>query len=74
MNSTMWDVNIDRGDTAFLHDQLAPEIRRAIAEGEAAPGERLSLANDIAAALGVFDRHNGCRAAELVESVTGAGQ
>ena len=36
-----------------LHDQVAAEIRRAIAEGEAGPGERLPLAKDIAAVLGV---------------------
>ena len=36
-----------------LHDQVAAEIRRAIAEGEAGPGDRLPLAKDIAAILGV---------------------
>jgi GntR family transcriptional regulator len=36
-----------------LHDQVAAEIRRAIAEGEAGPGERLPLAKDMAAVLGV---------------------
>lgn len=36
-----------------LHDQVAAEIRKAIAEGEAGPGERLPLAKDIAAILGV---------------------
>lgn len=44
---------MDRTDPIPLHDQVAAEIRRAIAEGEAAPGERLSLAKDIAAVLGV---------------------
>jgi GntR family transcriptional regulator len=39
--------------TGPLHDQVAAEIRRAIAEGEAGPGERLPLAKDIAAVLGV---------------------
>lgn len=37
----------------LLHDQVAAEIRRAIAEGEAAPGERLPPARDMAAVLGV---------------------
>jgi GntR family transcriptional regulator len=118
----MLEVNIDRSDPVLLHDQVAAEIRRAIAEGEAGPGERLPLAKDIAAVLGVnkntvlralhvlrdeglleftrgrgitvtgtpqrgavverirdlldFARHNGYRAAELVElieSVAGAG-
>jgi GntR family transcriptional regulator len=36
-----------------LHDQVAAEIRRAIAEGEAGPGDRLPLAADLAAVLGV---------------------
>jgi GntR family transcriptional regulator len=46
-------VNIDRSDSTHLHDQVAAEIRRAIAEGEAGPGDRLPLAKDIAAVLGV---------------------
>ena len=35
------------------YQQVAEEIRRAIAEGEAKPGERLPLAKDLAAVLGV---------------------
>jgi GntR family transcriptional regulator len=49
----MFDVNIDRDEPVALHDQVAAEIRRAIAEGEAGPGARLPLAKDIAAVLGV---------------------
>jgi DNA-binding transcriptional MocR family regulator len=49
----MLRVNVDRDEPIALHDQVAAEIRRAIAEGEAAPGERLPLAKDIAAVLGV---------------------
>jgi len=49
----MLDVNIDRSGPLPLHDQVAGQIRRAIAEGEAGPGERLPLARDIAAVLGV---------------------
>ena len=49
----MISVNIDRSDPTLLHDQVAAEIRRAIAEGEAGPGDRLPLAKDIAAVLGV---------------------
>jgi GntR family transcriptional regulator len=49
----MWDVKIDRTDPALLHDQVAGDIRRAIADGEAAPGERLPPARDLAAVLGV---------------------
>ena len=44
---------IDRDEPLALHDQVAAEIRRAIVEGEAAPGGRLPLAKDIAAVLGV---------------------
>ena len=36
-----------------LHEQVAAAIRRAIAEGEARPGERLPPARDLAAVLGV---------------------
>jgi DNA-binding transcriptional regulator YhcF (GntR family) len=53
MTRTMFDVNIDRSEAITLHDQVAAEIRRAIAEGEAGPGDRLPLAKDIAAVLGV---------------------
>jgi GntR family transcriptional regulator len=49
----MLHVKVDRSDPLALHDQVAAEIRRAIAEGEAGPGERLPLAKDIAAVLGV---------------------
>jgi GntR family transcriptional regulator len=49
----MISVNIDRSEPVALHDQVAAEIRRAIAEGEAGPGERLPLVKDIAAVLGV---------------------
>ncbi len=44
---------VDRADPTFLHDQVAAEIRRAIAEGEAEPGERIPQARDLAAQLGV---------------------
>jgi GntR family transcriptional regulator len=53
MARTMFSVNIDRAEAVPLHDQVAAEIRRAIAEGEAGPGERLPLVKDIAAVLGV---------------------
>jgi GntR family transcriptional regulator len=49
----MISVKVDRSDSLALHDQVAAEIRRAIAEGEAGPGERLPLAKDLAAVLGV---------------------
>ncbi len=53
MTSTMLEVNIDRSSPAALHEQVAAQIRRAIADGEAVPGERLPLAKDLAAVLGV---------------------
>lgn len=53
MASTMFNVKVDRTDPLALHDQVAAEIRRAIADGEADPGERLPLAKDMAAILGV---------------------
>ena len=53
MNSTIMRVEIDRGDPTDLYEQVAGEIRRAIAEGEAKPGERLPPARDLAAVLGV---------------------
>jgi DNA-binding transcriptional regulator YhcF (GntR family) len=49
----MFHVKIDRADPADLHAQVAAEIRRAIADGEALPGERLPPARDLAAVLGV---------------------
>ncbi|MGH8979891.1 MAG: GntR family transcriptional regulator [Acidimicrobiales bacterium] len=47
------DLHIDRGDPLPLAEQVAAEIRRAIAEGEAGPGDRLPLAKDLAAVIGV---------------------
>jgi GntR family transcriptional regulator len=46
-------VTIDRTESTELHLQVAAEVRRAIAEGEATPGERLPPARDLAAVLGV---------------------
>jgi GntR family transcriptional regulator len=49
----MRTVKVDRDEPVPLHDQVAGQIRRAIADGEAAPGERLPPARDLAAVLGV---------------------
>jgi len=49
----MLDVKIDHGDPVKLHEQVAGEIRRALAAGEAKPGERLPPAKDLAAVIGV---------------------
>jgi len=53
MTSTMLSVKVSRDDPLELHEQVAGEIRRAIADGEAKPGERLPPARDIAAILDV---------------------
>jgi GntR family transcriptional regulator len=46
-------VKVDRQDPTELYAQVAAEIRRAIADGEAKPGERLPPARDLAAVLDV---------------------
>src|SRR5690242_21887127 len=53
MSSTMLKVKIDRQEPTELFEQVAAEIRRAIADGEAKPGERLPPARDLATVLGV---------------------
>src|SRR6476620_6774454 len=53
MSSIMLSVKVDRRDPTQLHEQVAGEIRRSIADGEAKPGERLPPAKDLAAILGV---------------------
>src|SRR6202030_4761136 len=50
---TMLNVKIDRDDPALLHEQVAAQIRRAIAEGEAKPGDRLPPARHLAAVMQV---------------------
>ena len=49
----MMRIKVDPSETIALHDQVAAEIRRAIAAGEAKPGERLPPARDLAAILKV---------------------
>jgi GntR family transcriptional regulator len=49
----MLKVKIDKHEPVELFEQVAAEIRRAIADGEAKPGERLPPARDLAAVLGV---------------------
>lgn len=49
----MISVKVSREEPTGLHEQVAAEIRRAIADGEAKPGERLPPAKDLAAVLGV---------------------
>jgi GntR family transcriptional regulator len=49
----MFDVKVDRDDPALLHEQVAAQIRQAIADGEAKPGDRLPPARHLAAVTGV---------------------
>jgi GntR family transcriptional regulator len=44
---------VDRREITLLHEQVASEIRRAIADGEAGPGERIPQAKDLARVLNV---------------------
>src|SRR5579885_3589946 len=53
MSSAMLRVKIDRQEPTELFEQVAAEIRRAIADGEAKPGGRLPPARDLAAVMGV---------------------
>jgi GntR family transcriptional regulator len=53
MTGTMFEVKIDRADPALLHEQVAAQIRQAIAEGEAKPGDRPPPARHLAAVLAV---------------------
>src|SRR6058998_4443011 len=53
ITSTMLSVKVNKNDPTDLYEQVAAEIRRAIADGEAKPGERLPPAKDLAAVIGV---------------------
>jgi GntR family transcriptional regulator len=49
----MLEAKVNLDDATPLHEQVAGLIRRAIADGEAGPGERLPPAKDLATVLGV---------------------
>jgi GntR family transcriptional regulator len=49
----MRSPEVSKSATISLYSQVAAEIRRAIADGEAKPGERLPPAVDLADVLGV---------------------
>lgn len=53
INSTMRTPELDRDEGVPIYDQVAAEIRRSIADGEAKAGERLPPAIDLADVLGV---------------------
>ncbi|MER5774335.1 GntR family transcriptional regulator [Streptomyces sp. NPDC002039] len=46
-------LRLNISDSRPLHEQVAGAIRRAVAEGECAPGDRLPPARELAQALGV---------------------
>jgi GntR family transcriptional regulator len=46
-------AHIDTSDSTPLHEQVAGQIRRSIAEGDARAGDRLPPAKDLAAVMGV---------------------
>ncbi len=61
----MKGLEVNRAEAIPLYDQVAAEIRRAIAEGEAALGERLPPAIDLADVLGV-DKNTVIRALHIL--------
>ena len=78
MSSTSPTVAIDHSSLVPLHEQVAAALRRAIADGEAGPGERLPPARDLAAVLGVnantvFRALRTLREEDLVEFRRGRG-
>ena len=46
-------LRIDMHSSQPLHDQLAGQLRKAIAEGDLQPGEKLPPARELAESLGV---------------------
>ncbi|MFW2382528.1 MAG: GntR family transcriptional regulator [Acidimicrobiales bacterium] len=46
-------LKVDHSSSQALHDQLAGQLRAAIAAGEVKPGERLAPARELAAGLDV---------------------
>ncbi|MEU7054631.1 GntR family transcriptional regulator [Streptomyces sp. NPDC046197] len=46
-------LRLDKTDTRPLYEQLAAAVRRAIAEGECRPGDRLPSARDLSQALDI---------------------
>ena len=46
-------LRVDHGSSQPLHDQLAGQLRQAIAKGDPAPGDKLPPARELANGLGV---------------------
>lgn len=53
ITTTMLRVNLDHADSTPLHEQVAAQLRRAIADESLEAGQRLPPARDLAAALGI---------------------
>ena len=53
LDSTMQMPEVSKNESMPIYEQVAAEIRRAIADGEAKSGERLPPAIDLAEVLGV---------------------
>src|SRR6202040_1500580 len=53
ITSTILGDRLDRSDPTALHEQVAAQIRRSIAEGDAEPGDRLPPAKDLASVMDV---------------------
>jgi GntR family transcriptional regulator len=53
MPGVMVLVKVTRNDRSLLHEEVAAQIRQAIADGEAKPGERLPAARHLAAVMAV---------------------
>jgi len=46
-------LRVDLASSQSLHDQLAGQLRKAIANGDPSPGEKLPPARELATSLGV---------------------
>jgi GntR family transcriptional regulator len=66
MISTLISVKVNKEDGTDVYLQVAAQIRRAIADGEAEPGERLPPARDFATVLGV-NRNTVLRSLRLLQ-------
>src|SRR5262245_45061627 len=66
MLSTLISVKVNKEDGTDVYLQVAAQIRRAIADGEVKPGDRLPPARDFATVLGV-NRNTVLRSLRLLQ-------